>query len=138
MIHRPKWDETWMDMAYVISRRSVDPAYKVGCIVVSDDNQRIMSSGYNAMERGGPNEVASLERGMSETVHAEMNALIKLNFDSTCRRRMYVTLSPCRACARAIVNAGIDEVIYDDVYRGNNCGLAILRARGIVVRQFSR
>lgn len=133
---RPSWDETWMSIAHTLARRSVDPAYKVGCVVVAEGTQRVLSLGYNAMERGGKNEVDSLERGQSGTVHAEVNALIQLNIDAPGRKVMYVTLSPCKTCARAVVNAGIDEVVYEEQYRGGGCGLDILRERGVVVRQF--
>ena len=136
MNERPSWDEVWMGMAYNISKRSIDPAYKTGCVIVTFDNQQVLSLGYNAMEKGGPNEVDSLERGQSGTLHAELNSLIKLDVNNPKQKRMYVTLSPCKMCARAIINADIDEVVYDVQYR-DTIGLEILKARGVRTRQFS-
>ncbi len=133
---RPSWDEVWMNVAHMISLRSIDPAYKIGCIVVSADNQRVLSLGYNGMERGGPNVVDSIERGMSGTIHAELNSLIKLDIDFPKGKIMYVTMSPCKMCARAIVNADIREVVYDQEYRDTS-GLDILIARGVTVRRYS-
>lgn len=132
---RPTWDEVWMEVAYIVARRSVDPAYKIGCVIVSDDNQQVLSLGYNGMERGGPNVVDSTERGKSGTIHAEINALIKLNVDNPKRKRMYVTRSPCKMCARAIVNAGIHEVIFDKQYRDTS-GINLLQERGVHVSHF--
>ncbi len=48
---------------------------------------------------------------------------------------MYLTLSPCRMCAKAIVNAKIDEVVFDDAYRDAS-GLDLLRDAGVKVRKF--
>ena len=49
------------------------------------------------------------------------------------KKKMYLTLSPCRMCAKAIVNAGISEVIYDKKYEQSD-GLEILINAGIVIR----
>jgi dCMP deaminase len=48
---------------------------------------------------------------------------------------MWLTLSPCRQCAKAIVNAGIKKVIYRDEYRDLK-GLEILTNAGIKVERF--
>jgi deoxycytidylate deaminase len=37
-------------------------------------------------------------------------------------------------CAKAIINAGIDEVIYDELYRDDS-GLEILKSAGLDVRK---
>jgi dCMP deaminase len=46
---------------------------------------------------------------------------------------MYVTLSPCCVCAKAIINAGIKEVIYKEEYK-DSTGIDILQSCGISVR----
>ena len=46
---------------------------------------------------------------------------------------MYVTLSPCEVCAKAIINAGIKEVVYLEEYKKSN-GIEILQSCGIIVR----
>ena len=76
----------------------------------------------------------SLDPGQSGFLHAEINALIKSDYNNPVAKRMYVTLSPCRTCAKALINGGIDEVIYDDEYRDTS-GLNLLRQAGISVRQ---
>ncbi len=49
---------------------------------------------------------------------------------------MYMTLSPCDVCAKAIINAGIEEVIYLDEYPESN-GINILKNASVVVRRHS-
>jgi len=132
---RPTWDQIWMDFAYSISSRSVDPRHKVGAVVVTDDNTQVLAVGYNGNYTGGPNEVESLDPGESGMIHAEFNALLKTDYNNPKKKIMYVTLSPCRMCAKAIVNAGISAVIYEEEYRDTS-SLEILKDAGIEVIKF--
>ena len=68
-------------------------------------------------------------------IHAEINALLKMDFNNPKRKKMYVTMSPCRMCAKAIINAGIDEVIFSKEYRDAS-GLEILETSSIAIRKF--
>ena len=133
---RPSWDEIWANFAKQIARRSVDPKYKVGAVVVNDENTQVLSIGYNGDQKGGSNKRESLSMGNSGFIHAEENALIKLDYNNPKYKKMYVTLSPCKMCAKKIVNAGIDEVLYLERYEQSN-GIDILIDAGIVVRQLS-
>ena len=130
---RPSWDNIWMHFAKSISTRSIDPRFKVGAIVVSEDNTQVLSVGYNGDQAGGLNEVESIEPGLSGCIHAEINALIKLDYNNPKFKKMYVTLSPCKMCAKAIINAGIDEVIYGELYRDTS-GADLLKTSKTVVR----
>ena len=130
---RPDWDNIWMDFAKNISRRSIDPKHKVGAVIVTEDNTQVLSLGYNGDHKGGPNVRDSLEHGHSGLIHAEINALIKCDYNNPKNKKMYVTLSPCEVCAKAIINAGIKEVIYLNEYKKSN-GLEILQSCGIIVR----
>ncbi len=56
-----------------------------------------------------------------------------MDYNSPKSKVMYVTLSPCRMCCKAIVNAGISEVVYDKEYR-DTTGIEILQQVGITVR----
>lgn len=67
-------------------------------------------------------------------LHAETNALIKLNYSEP-DKIAYVTTCPCRMCAISLVNAGVREVVYGRDYRLKE-GLDILRSAGVTVRQF--
>ena len=125
-----------MQFARTIAQRSVDPKCQVGCAIVSDNNTQVFAVGYNGDHAGGPNKRDSLEVGRAGFIHAEINALIKCDYNSTKTKIMYVTLSPCRMCAKAIVNAGISEVVYDAEYKPDLTGLALLTKAGIRVRKF--
>lgn len=130
---RPSWDNIWMKMARTLAKRSVDKRTRVGAIIVPDDNTRVLALGYNGDWKGGPNIAESDEPGKSGFLHAELNALIKLDFSEQRKKVMYVTVSPCASCASAIINAGISEVIYDELYRLPD-GIERLKAAGVSVR----
>ena len=131
---RPSWDKIWVDFAQNISMRSVDPKYKVGAVIVNSENTQVLSIGYNGDQKGGPNARESMDTGNSGFIHAEINSLIKLDYNNPARKKMYLTLSPCPVCAKSIVNAGIQEVIYDEEYEHGAAGLSILKNAGIIVR----
>lgn len=133
---RPSWDDVWSSFAQTISKRSIDPRFKVGAVIVTEDNTQVLSVGYNGDQAGGSNEVESLEPGQSGCIHAEINALIKLDYNNPKKKKMYVTLSPCKMCAKAIINANINEVVYLEKYRDES-GLFLLSNSGIVVRPIS-
>ena len=121
-----------MSIAKVVAQRSYDPRLKVGSIVVSADNTQMLSIGYNGNYKGGPHEPESLDVGQSGFIHSEANALIKCDFNFGKKKHMYLTHSPCRACAKLIVNAEIARVVYDVPYRDTS-GLEILTSMGIEV-----
>lgn len=132
---RPSWDEIWIKTASILSERSYDPRHKVGAIVVTEDNTQVLAVGYNGNYSGGPNQVESIVPGESGMLHAEINALLKMDYNNPKTKKMYITLSPCRMCAKAIVNSGVTEVIYKELYRDDS-SVTILSDAGIIVRQF--
>ena len=132
---RPSWDQIWMDFAQSISQRSYDPRFQVGAVVITEDNSQVLAVGYNGNYSGGPNEVESEAPGQSGLLHAEINALLKMDYNNPKKKKLYLTLSPCRMCAKAIVNAGISEVVYAEEYRDTS-GVEILQSSGIKVGHF--
>ena len=52
------------------------------------------------------------------TIHSEMNALMQCGLDETTPKggTIYCTASPCYDCAKAIIRAGIQTVIYGEEY----------------------
>jgi len=130
---RPSWDEIWMEFAHSIAKRSYDPRFQVGAVVVTEDNSQVLAVGYNGNYAGGPNEVESENPGESGLLHAEINALLKMDYNNPKKKKLYLTLSPCRMCAKAIINAGINEVVYAESYR-DLTGVELLKECGISVR----
>ena len=131
---RPSWDEIWIDVTKKIAERSIDNRLQVGAVVVTDDNTQVLSVGYNGNYSGGPNNVESSSPGCSGLIHAEINALLKLDYNNPKQKKMYVTHFPCRMCAKAIVNAGIKCVIYEQEYRDMS-SMDIFRDADISVRK---
>lgn len=131
---RAQWPQIWASMASTISQRSADPQYKVGCVIVPEDNTGVLALGYNGDHKGGPNERESEEPGQSGFIHAEINALIKLDYNNPKKKIMYVTLSPCIMCSKAIINAGITKVVYIEQYRDIS-GIELLKSQGVEVEQ---
>ncbi|AEO97139.1 deoxycytidylate deaminase [Salmonella phage vB_SenM-AKM_NP4] len=69
-------------------------------------------------------------------IHAELNAILfaARNGSSIEGATMYVTLSPCPDCAKAIAQSGIKTLVYCETYDKNEPGWDnILRAAGIEV-----
>jgi dCMP deaminase len=133
---RPTWHQTWITVAHEIAKRSYDQQLQVGAIIVSEDNTRVLSVGYNGNYKGGPNERESTDPGRGGLIHAEINALVKCDFNFSKKKCMYVTHSPCKDCAKLIINAEISRVIYDIPYRDMS-GIYLLKSTGVDVFNMS-
>ena len=134
-IYRPSWDKIWMTMAETIAQRSHHSTFKVGALIVTSDNTQVLSLGYNGNAAGMSNVPQSEEPGCSGLLHAEINALLKMDYNNPKDKVMYLTLSPCTNCAIAIINSGIKKVIFKEQYR-NVDGIRLLKDAGILVERF--
>ena len=137
------WDEYFMGIAMLAAKRSKDPNTQVGACIVSPDNI-IISTGYNGMPTGCSDDVFPWAREGEETkypyvVHAELNAILNANGRDLRGSRLYVALFPCNECAKAIIQAGIAEIVYlSDKYNGTEMNLAskrMLDAAGVRYHQ---
>ena len=135
-VNRPSWDKIWMKMAETIAQRSHHPAFKVGALIVTSDNTQVLSLGYNGNAAGLSNVPQSEEPGCSGLLHAEINALLKLDYNNPKDKVMYLTLSPCTNCAIAVINSGIKKVVYKEKYR-DDTGIKMLNKAGVKVEQYS-
>lgn len=111
------WDEYFMALAILSSKRSKDPSTQVGACIV-DENNKILSMGYNGMPIGINDDNITWEREgnfldtkYAYVCHAELNAILNYKGNLT-DSKIYVYLFPCNECAKAIIQAGIKEVIY--------------------------
>ena len=135
-ISRPTWDSIWMTMAETIAERSHHPKYKVGAIIAASDNTQVLSLGYNGNAAGMLNVPQSELPGESGLLHAEINALLKLDYNNPKDKVMYLTLSPCRSCAIAIINSKIKKVFYKEEYR-DDTGIIMLKEANIEVAKYN-
>lgn len=141
------WDEYFMGVALLSAMRSKDPNTQVGACIVNDDN-RIVSVGYNGFPRGCSDEDFPWERSADNqndtkypfVCHAELNAILNSNGIGVKGSRIYVALFPCNECAKAIIQAGIKEIVYiSDKYRDTDANLAskrMLAAAGVKLTEF--
>lgn len=143
---RPSRDETWLNVAREIARRSTCLRRAVGCVLV-DARGHVLSTGHNGVAAGRPhcNEGVRHYDGRDEVtgewlwkypnacagaaapsgarlddceaVHAEANALLQ------CRDPFeidvcYVTVSPCVPCAKLLLNTSCARVVFLEEYAG--------------------
>lgn len=130
---RPSWDEYFLEIAQVISKRSTCLRRLYGAVIVKD--KVIISTGFNGSARGETNcidlgkctrEELKVPKGeryeLCLAVHAEQNAIISgdpvkmkgatiyiagFNSDGS-----YASGKPCLMCRRMIKNAMINRVVY--------------------------
>ena len=142
------WDEYFMGVANLSAMRSKDPNTQVGACIVSQDN-KILSMGYNGFPTGCSDddfpwtrEGEELERKYVYTVHSELNAILNYRGGSLEGAKLYVTMFPCNECAKAIIQSGIRELIYDtNKYPDSVAVIAsrrMLEAAGVKVMQYHR
>ncbi len=137
------WDEYFMGVSLLASKRSKDPNTQVGACIVSPDNV-IISTGYNGFPYGCSDDEFPWERDGEETkypyvVHAELNAILNAGGRSLKGAKIYVDLFPCNECAKAIIQSGIKEVVYlYDKYADTPATIAskrMLNAAGVKLTQ---
>ena len=139
------WDQYFMGVALLAAMRSKDPNTQVGACIVDGANH-ILSTGYNGFPNGCSDdefpwgrEGAMLESKYPFVVHAELNAILNARGKDLTGSRIYVALFPCNECAKAIIQAGISEVIYlSDKYATTDATLAskrMLRSAGVKLKQ---
>lgn len=112
------WDRYFMTMAYLVAMKSKDESTHCGSVIV-DDMNHIVSTGYNSFVRGINDNVPERQLRPAKYMwfeHGERNAVYSAAYRgiSTKGCKIYVTGIPCADCARAIVQAGIKEVIIQE------------------------
>lgn len=126
----------WLMMHHAVICSCMSPSFRLeaGCVICDSEYNNILSFGFNGDERGGANAPLRITPGGEEFVHAEENALIKLQTDKACV--MFLTHMPCILCAKKIINSQkIKEVYYLESYRDPS-GVGLLIKSGIPVYRF--
>ncbi|MBW2258732.1 MAG: dCMP deaminase family protein [Deltaproteobacteria bacterium] len=136
-----------MAIARVVASRSNCVKRRVGAIIALD--RRIISTGYNGTPRGVRNcneggcprcnSFAESGTRLDECLcsHGEENAITQASYHGVSVRGgvLYTTFSPCLMCTKMIINAGIEEVVYNAAYPLADVPLTLLREVGVKVRQ---
>ena len=145
-----KWDKRFIELADTIGEWS--SCFKedrhVGAVVVR--NKRILTTGYNGAPAGirscaEKGECMRLKLGIPSgtrhelcyAVHAEQNAIIQaarygINIAGA---SIYINTQPCVVCAKMIINADIEEIIYQNPYP-DELAMSMLEEAGIKLRVF--
>lgn len=125
MRQRPNWNEYFINIAKVVATRSLDEETQVGS-VITDANNRIISTGYNSFPAGCQDDDLPTTRPgkYPYMVHAEMNAIACCRTDLR-GGKLFCTLLPCQDCAKAIATSGIKTVVAEQVYERGNTDLTL-------------
>lgn len=138
------WDQYFMGLAHLSAKRSKDPSTQVGATIV-DSKKKIVGIGYNGFPSGVSDDEMPwsrdgefLETKYPYVVHAELNAIL----NATTKLHgctIYVSLFPCHECAKAIIQSGIKEIVYEcDKYASTDSVVAskrMLNQAGVALRQ---
>ncbi len=136
-------DEYYLRLAVGVAGRATCLRRMIGAVMVKNDV--IVSTGYNGNPRAMPHceeigcirdelKIPSGERmEICTGVHAEMNALIFAGKEAR-DGVLYTTLVPCNTCAKMIINAGVNRVVYAEGYP-DRMGLVLLEEAGIPVER---
>lgn len=136
---RPTWDETYLEIAKVISKRSKDPRTKVGSVLVK--NGCVIGIGYNGEPRRFTGHFNWFtEEKYNYVIHSEMNAISNacsqgINITNSI---LYVTLSPCHDCMKLIIQNQIKKVYYLEEYKDFELSSKIAKECGIELIKFRK
>ncbi|MDI9879707.1 deoxycytidylate deaminase [Flectobacillus longus] len=149
---KPEFDDIYMELAVNIAKRSHCIKAQVGAVLARDT--RIISIGYNGPPSGTHNcDEEFPEHGCARdskgscslALHAEQNAILfaAKNGSQVDGATLYVTLSPCIACARIIFSMKISKVVFLDSYAQYKGlvadeGVDFLRKFGVEVIQYDK
>lgn len=150
-----QWNEIWLEVAQVISKRSRCSRAQIGAVIVNKD-QRVISTGYNGASSTYPTagpctdwcERAQGKTGLGSayegcpSIHAEANALLYVDRSAVHGATMYVTAPPCMNCAKLISNSGVQEVRFligeEDMHRNPQASIDYLMKCGLSVNSMHR
>lgn len=115
--------QMFMGIAELAAKRSTCYRGNVGAVIVHNNSP--ISLGYNgppsgdAHCKGNTCEIHEDTKGCLRSVHAEINALDRIPGGFVADDMdMFVTSSPCPACAAAIIDSGaIHRLYYQSPYR---------------------
>lgn len=146
---RPSWDEYFLEVAKLVSKRATCLRRSVGALLVKD--KRILATGYNGAPTGLAHcldigclreklRIPSGERHeLCKALHAEQNALIQASLYGIPVKGsiLYATNQPCVICAKMLINAGIKEIVIAEGYP-DKMAMDFLREAKIKVKRVSK
>ena len=163
MNYRLSWDQLWMGMCQLLAKRSPCMSRRIGAVIIRDNI--MLAMGYNGPPRGIKHcdqrsyELKSVEEATRKGIcprqamgyisgqgiehcpaeHAERNAIIHATITGTnlMGATMYCNCGTCcLECVKAIIQAGIKEVVLTDYVHYDLLGMKLLDEAKINVRVF--
>tara|TARA_B100001989_G_C24535695_1_gene464226 strand:+ start:1692 stop:2180 length:489 start_codon:yes stop_codon:yes gene_type:complete len=130
---RLKWDQYFIAIALLASKRSTCSRLNVGCVIVKDN--RILATGYNGFLRGAPHISRVVDNHEQFTVHAEQNAICDAAYRGVALNSSiaYVTHYPCLTCLKLLIASGIKEIKYLNNYKNNPLTIDMINENKIVL-----
>jgi dCMP deaminase len=126
----------YMDTARSFAKLSHAKRKQVGAIAITPQDLILYS--WNGTAVGDDNNCENADgTTKDETLHAESNLVAKSAREGVSLKgsSIFVTLSPCIQCAKQLLQAGVERVVYDEEYRDLK-GLHYLKTHGIIVEKF--
>lgn len=122
--------KTFLAVARQIGTLGTCSRAKIGAVIVRDG--RCISWGYNGAPPGMPHCEHADDEPCTVATHAESNAVAFAARQgiSTDGATLFVSVSPCAVCARLLIAAGIDTVVFETFYRDES-GLELLAEAGV-------
>ncbi len=128
--------EVYMRMAEELAKRSTCNRLQVGTVVTDAMLENVVAIGYNGNAKGLPNRCDSMVPGNCGCIHSEVNALVKAP-GGLRDKVVFVTDSPCVACAKLMINSGITHVFFRRQYRDPS-GVELLTSSGVTPVLYDR
>ncbi|MDP3244704.1 MAG: cytidine/deoxycytidylate deaminase family protein [bacterium] len=141
---RPSWDEYFMEIARTVAKRATCDRGRSGCVITRD--KQILVTGYVGSPVGMPHcdevghqmksvthEDGSVTQHCTRTAHAEQNAIVqaaKLGI-AIGGGTVYCKMTPCAACGKMIINAGIKRVVCEKRYHAGKESEEMFRQCGV-------
>ncbi len=139
-----KWHTTFLEIARIMGNNSHCVSHKVGAVLVK--NNRVISTGINGTPVGYINcdevfDPTNFDReehhvwsNLNE-LHAEANMLAIAAREGISTRDgvVYTTMSPCINCAKVLIAAGIQTVVFSELYDLDIEGLLLMLLNSVSI-----
>ncbi len=128
---RPDIDDYFLKIASVVAERATCRRHHIGAVAVR--NKHILATGYNGapsgfkdcLELGCLRDELNIPSGTRQEIcrgtHAEQNLIIQASLHGVSLEgsTIYATHTPCRLCAKMLVNAKIARYVSYGKYEDN-------------------
>lgn len=152
-----RWDIYFHNICVAISTKSPCLSRQIGAILVRDKS--IISTGFNGPPRGFPHCTPAIQNssnlcprrakgyrsgeGLIEcpATHAEANCIANAARIGACTigSTLYMNcIIPCKDCMSLLINAGIVEIVVDDLIPYHDLALKMAKVANIHLRKFNR